>query len=314
MMNKITLVSPPSIHQLKTYPFLIFSFQNPPRTNLCFCNAVTSLLLNTPPLKQMLSENSNAEISKGSCILQELYKISKERKFGVTSTVRLRYLTKRACMESGQKTKNFSNNQQHDAAEFLFSVLEHTFTEPPMFQNFKEKIFGGLLQTTFTCHNCSKYETSHMENMPEIIPLQLIGENLQVCLDNLFEYEVIQRNCSQCPSILARKQFKTVLEPDVMILQMKRFEYDNNNRVANKKHNLLFCPPTLKMQSGSIYTLQAIVNHIGSSPNQGHYNLVLYDSQKDNYILLDDKNININFVIDDNIKRTHYLIMYYKNQ
>jgi len=66
----------------------------------------------------------------------------------------------------------------------------------------------------------------------------------------------------------------TILEPDVMIIQMKRFEYDNKNKVTNKKHNHLFCPLTLKMERGSSYTLRAIVNHIGSSPNQGHYNLV----------------------------------------
>ena len=238
----------------------------------------------------MLSEESSTEISKGSCLLQELYKISQEKQFEITSTVRLRYLTKRACMESGKKTRNFSDNQQHDAAEFLNSVLEHIFKDPPIFQNLKEKIFGGLWQTILTCHNCSRIEVKDMENMPDIVPLELIGENLQECLDNQFTTEVIERNCPYCPSILARKQIETVLEPDVMIFQMKRFEYDNKNKVTNKKHNHLFCPLTLKMERGSSYTLRTIVNHIGSSPNQGHYNLVLYDSQGDNYILLDDKN------------------------
>ena len=248
----------------------------------------------------MLTEKSSAEISKGSCLLQELYKISKERKFAVMSTNRLRYLTKRACMESGQITRNFSNNQQHDAAEFLSSVLEHIFKEPPMFLFFKEKIFGGLWQTSFTCHNCSIFETLHMENMPDIIPIELIGKNLELCMENLFTSEVIKRNCSKCPSNL--------------IFQIKRYEYDVINQVTKKKHNPLFCPPTLKIQNGSSYTLQAIVNHIGSSPNQGHYNLVLYNKQGDNYILLDDSSINIDFVIDDDIKMTHYLILYYKNQ
>ena len=58
IMNQInsTLVSPPSYQQLRTYPFFLYSFQNPPRTNLCFSNAVTSLLLNTPPLKEILTE------------------------------------------------------------------------------------------------------------------------------------------------------------------------------------------------------------------------------------------------------------------
>ena len=62
----------------------------------------------------------------------------------------------------------------------------------------------------------------------------------------------------------------------------------------------------MKIQNGSSYTLRAIVNHIGSSPNDGLYNLVFYNSQGDNYILLADTCINIDFVIDD-IKMTHYL-------
>ena len=95
---------------------------------------------------------------------------------------------------------------------------------------------------------------------------------------------------------------------------MKRFEYDIIKQATNKKHNMLFCPPTLKMQNGSSYTLRAIVNHFGSSPNEGHYNLVLYNSQGDNYILCDDQNIDIDFVIDADMKKTHYLILYYKNQ
>ena len=72
-----------------------------------------------------------------------------------------------------------------------------------------------------SCHNCTKFEASQMENMPYIIPVELIGENLQVCLDNLFETEVVERNCPNCPSSLARKQIETVLEPEIIIFQMK---------------------------------------------------------------------------------------------
>ena len=72
-----------------------------------------------------------------------------------------------------------------------------------------------------SCHNCAKFEASQMENMPDIIPVELIGENLQVCLDNLSKTEVVERNCPNCPSSLARKQIETVLEPEIIIFQMK---------------------------------------------------------------------------------------------
>ena len=38
------------------------------------------------------------------------------------------------------------------------------------------------------------------------------------------------------------------------------------------------------------------------------------NSMEDNYILVDDTSINIDVVIDENMKKTHYLVMYYKNQ
>ena len=94
---------------------------------------------------------------------------------------------------------------------------------------------------------------------------------------------------------------------------MMRFHYDSKTQVTKKKHDILNCPPTLKIQNGSSYTLGAIVNHIGSSPNVGHYNTLLYNSKEDNYILLDDTSFNINVEINDNMKKTHYLVMYYKD-
>ena len=151
IMNRIVKeslqVSPEE--KLTSFSLLIFSFQNPPRKNLCFSNSAISLLLNIPILRKKLCQTANSELSEENKLLEELHRIAKLPKFSRNSTARFRYLTKKMCIEAGQSTHNFSNNEQHDVGEFLSSLLEHIFKDSKIFKNFDEKIFGGLWQT---CH------------------------------------------------------------------------------------------------------------------------------------------------------------------
>ena len=56
------------------------------------------------------------------------------------------------CFESGQLTKNFNNNKQHDAGEFMQSLLEHLWNENSK-NTLKEEMFGGVSQDILTCFN-----------------------------------------------------------------------------------------------------------------------------------------------------------------
>ena len=94
--------------------------------------------------------------------------------------------------------------------------------------------------------------------MSEIIPLKIVGDNLKECLDNLFTSEVIERNCSSCPAILARKEMETVIEPNILIFQIKRYEYDSDTNEIRKKQDSLTIHPILKLASGSSYSLCSI--------------------------------------------------------
>ena len=57
-----------------------------------------------------------------------------------------------------------------------------------------------------------------------------------------------------------------------------------------------------------------MINHIGASPDEGHYNIIVYNEKKDKYVLLDDLNIDLNCVIDNSMTKMHYLVTYYKNE
>ena len=218
------------------------------------------------------------------------------------------------CIEAGQFTHNFSNNEQHDVGEFLSSLLEHIFKDSKIFKNFDEQIFGGLWQTSLSCLNCFNSEELGIQKIPEIIPLDLSGENLQDSFDHFFQAEVIERNCLHCPAIISRKETETVMEPKTMIFQINRYAYDRKENQIIKKHNKLTCPSTLTLKSGSSYSLCSIINHIGESPDEGHYNIIVYNKKMDKYVLIDDLNIDLNCVIDDTMKKMHYLVTYYKNE
>ena len=64
------------------------------------------------------------------------------------------------------------------------------------------------------------------------------------------------------------------------------------------------------MPSGSIYTLSSIVNHIGNSPAEGHYNLLVNDNVNDSYVLLDDQDIAFDVVLNSKIS---YILSYTKD-
>jgi uncharacterized UBP type Zn finger protein len=218
------------------------------------------------------------------------------------------------CIAAGQSTHNFSNNEQHDVGEFLSSLLEHIFKDSKIFKNFDEQIFGGLWQTSLSCLNCCNSEELGIEKIPEIIPLNLSGENLQDCFDHFLEAEVIERNCTNCPAIISRKETETVVEPKTLIFQINRYEYERKEKKIMKKHNSLTCPSTLTLKSGSSYALCSIINHIGASPDEGHYNIIVYNEKKNKFVLLDYLNIDLNCVIDDSMKKTHYLVTYNKTE
>ena len=113
----------------KTLPndLKILSFENPLGRNLCFSNSVVTVLMNIPVLENILQ----IEKDKENAILNELTKLMKISKYNKASTAKIRSMVKSECFKAGQLTRNFNNNKQHDAGEFLISILEHMLSQVP---------------------------------------------------------------------------------------------------------------------------------------------------------------------------------------
>ena len=55
-----------------------------------------------------------------------------------------------------------------------------------------------------------------------------------------------------------------------------------------------------------------MVNHIGATPDEGHYNVLLYNNHMDTYVLLDDTKIKFQNAMDVSAEKLQYLITYSK--
>ena len=151
----------------------ILKFVNPSRKNLCFSNAVTTALFNIPQLYKML-QSENQKMTSNNNILNELNQLYKAQNYSTESTLKLRTIVHEECMIHGQSMRTFNDSNQHDAAEFFNSLLEHLFKSDPEDLNTREKIFGGISQKTMFCSNtkCNKSEQLQLETISEIIPLE----------------------------------------------------------------------------------------------------------------------------------------------
>ena len=187
-----------------------------------------------------------------------------------------------------------------ESAEHLFksSILE-------------EHIFGGLWQDILEC-SCGKRTENAITKMSEMLPLTCNGENIQQCLDNHFSPHTIERNCLDCKTKTGEKTIVVILEPATLVLQINRYEYNRYEAKAEKNNKKITCPTTINLPSGSFYSLCSIVNHMESSPEEGHYNMLLYNNHTSSYVLLDDTTIHFEYVMDAKMDQIQYLVTYVK--
>jgi ubiquitin C-terminal hydrolase len=130
---------------------------------------------------------------------------------------------------------------------------------------------------------------------------------LMECLGHgLFNTETLNEDnkwtCSLCKQkVRATKQIRLSKLPNVLVVQLKRFEWDKlTSAGTTKKHDCVDFPCGLErldvrqflvenMNVGSSkYRLNAVVRHHGKSMHQGHYTAVARHQPRDQWHLFDD--------------------------
>nr|CAB3446988.1 unnamed protein product [Digitaria exilis] len=125
------------------------------------------------------------------------------------------------------------------------------------------------------------------------------NSSLTSCLKNFFSTETLNADdkffCDKCCSLQeAEKRMKIKKVPEILVIHLKRFKFiEQLNRHKKLSYRVVY-PLELKLSSNSDdadceYSLFAVVVHLGSGPNQGHY--VAKIKSHDHWLSFDDDNV-----------------------
>jgi ubiquitin C-terminal hydrolase len=238
---------------------------------------------------------------------------------------------------------DFSVNKQCDAREFMQWIL--TLSENDILLKEFQK-FLPLEESTITCSACDKaWETNSQPvfpitvpflqplplnwNKPLTVPLAIIkrlfgfGPKNSI-QNNTNEYLKTEKtdedfSCMFCAQKqTCTKQIKIVNEPDLLPVQFKRFEYNQQTNRINK----ITTPATIPLQYTTTingaevtYKLRSVIFHHGDTVENGHYTSVVrynnvgwYECNDSTITVLD--NNQLTRMITDS--KTAYIIFYEK--
>eukprot|EP00004_Rigifila_ramosa_P009453 TRINITY_DN2100_c0_g1_i1.p1 TRINITY_DN2100_c0_g1~~TRINITY_DN2100_c0_g1_i1.p1 ORF type:complete len:183 (+),score=41.80 TRINITY_DN2100_c0_g1_i1:596-1144(+) len=124
--------------------------------------------------------------------------------------------------------------------------------------------------------------------------------SLTGCLRSFGATETLGRKdkffCDKCCSLQeAQKRLRVKTLPEVLVLHLKRFKYvESLGRYKKLTYRIPF-PFELKMtesaEPDTLYTLFAVVIHVGSGPHHGHYTCVVRSNSQ--WLLFDDDLVDV---------------------
>lgn len=239
--------------------------------------------------------------------LKDIFEAMAENKsdFGVVSP--LYFITK-------LKEKNFlfrQANMHHDAHEFcnylINEILESLNSESGSTDSFCTDLFRGLITNETKCLSCET-ATSREETFLDLsidIPSGQSAYSLTNSLNNFSKLEVLHHQnkfyCNTCLSLQeAVKTIKLKKTPEILIVNFKRFKYDEKIDSMVKLFDSILYPLKLRLfntsssdeEHFSLYGLYALVVHIGGGPMHGHY-VALCKCATGLWYLFDDETVEL---------------------
>ncbi|XP_039672041.1 ubiquitin carboxyl-terminal hydrolase 29-like [Perca fluviatilis] len=179
------------------------------------------------------------------------------------------------------QTPGFRNIRQHDAHEFLTSVLEQMRSLAPLLQEAAasmgrryacpvEDHMVFKMENTRTCKSCGARSTKQEEFTN--LPLDLVsGVSVEELLQEYLKETELEFSC-ECggKSSTYRSSFSTL--PRVLILQLKRFRFSPSLELekADDPVTLLRDLVVSSAQGGRCYSLISTISHFGCT-ERGHY-------------------------------------------
>lgn len=207
-------------------------------------------------------------------------------------------------------------NMHQDAHEFCNYLINETIEsinlEVGASKNWCTEIFQGTITNETKCFSCETV-TSKDETFLDLsidIPPGESAYSLTYSLNNFSKLEILSHQnkfyCNTCLSLQeAVKTIKLKSTPDVLVINFKRFKYDDKLDRMVKLFDSISYPLRLRLfnttkdqepatpnQESKLYGLYALVVHIGGGPMHGHY-VALCKCRAGLWFLFDDETIEI---------------------
>lgn len=191
--------------------------------------------------------------------------------------------------ETSSPSENISNGPK--------SMPSNGAQKEPLF-TWVHKNFQGTLTNETRCL-CCETVTARDETFLDLSLDIEQNSSITSCLKNFSSTETLNAEdkffCDKCCSLQeAQKRMKIKKPPNILVIHLKRFKYiEQLSRYKKLSYRVVF-PIELKLSNtvedaDAEYSLFAIVVHVGSGPNHGHY--VSLVKSHNHWLFFDDENV-----------------------
>ncbi|CAA0808455.1 Ubiquitin carboxyl-terminal hydrolase 25 [Striga hermonthica] len=280
--------------------------------NTCYLNSVLQCLTYTPPLANFCLRFLHSSVCDSKkekrecpfCILERRIALSLNSEAVVDAPLKIN-----RCLRI--YAEHFRAGRQEDAHEFLRYVIDachNTCLRLKKLQQQQQRgktgasnggdisgstetvvkeIFGGALQSQVKCLSCGA-ESNKVDDIMDISLDILHSGSLKEALQKFFQPEVLDGNnkykCDSCERLVAARKQMTILQaPNVLVIQLKRFEGLFGGKVDKPiafDEALVLSSHMCKESKDQYpeYGLFGTIVHSGFSPDSGHYYAYIKDA------------------------------------
>lgn len=195
-----------------------------------------------------------------------------------------------------EKEAQASKNDQGMPSEKVANGPSSSQREPLV--TLVHKNFQGILTNETRCLRCETV-TARDETFFDLSLDIEQNTSITSCLKNFSSTETLNAEdkffCDKCCSLQeAQKRMKIKKPPHILVIHLKRFKYiEQLGRYKKLSYRVVF-PLELKLSdtvedADREYSLFAVVVHVGSGPNHGHY--VSLVKSHNHWLFFDDENV-----------------------
>ncbi|CAJ0575331.1 unnamed protein product, partial [Mesorhabditis spiculigera] len=269
--------------------------------NFCYVNSFLQIWFNDPHFRQIIfdwrpseeyisPEPPRLDVQKVMNCLQKLFYL-------------LQYSPLDTCAVKEFTSALRLGNEQQDAQEFslmFFDALDRHLLNHPNGLETRNRIVAHLQGSTTQRITCRCGRDSKTETMVQSLPLSI--DNTKTLTDMLQRYfateDLEDYMCDQCGE---RGHVQRHLEmerfPQVLLLQINRYQFDANNRNKKIKTAVQFpqelegdaLRPGSDRKTGIKYDLCAVMIHEGERTEYGHYYDIIWRSENDKWYQYNDE-------------------------